>query len=340
MATEPVDTPSGAFVSLKHDGFVIQSNTGTADDLRTELGLPAIAAPADGAPPDPPPAADPPSTIPTKARKFSRHEHAAARVEAATAGEALAKRERDEAKAEADRLKAELDSLRKPPSVPATPSAASPEPRVAVPPPAASTAPPAAYVPPPTTDADPEPKIEDPRYQQTADPYTAWLLDRNAWGTRQEVRKFAQSQAQYQGEVAVHSAFMARVQATPDFDKKFNPATPVNREIMPYLKKLDYGPQVLLYLSEHQDLAQRLTTLHPVEQIGQIGEIVGTLKSRTAAAHSNGSAPDPPPVTKAKPLVKPLVGGPSSGTPDSPPGDDASEAEHDAYYGKLRRQFR
>ncbi len=323
MPIEASELPSGSFVSVKHDGFTIESNTGTADDLRGELGIATSEPPADGPPAEP--AQTPP---PTPERRNGRRS-AYMRLEEATAKEAAAKRERDEAKAETDRLRAEIEALKKP----AAPAQAAP-----VQAPAAQSQSPAPLATQPASE-DPEPKIEDAKYQGAADPYTAWLLDRNAWGTRREVNRAIRQQQAHAAEMAQHQAWMERVAKTPDFQAKFNPNTPVHREIVPYLKRIDFGPQVMLYLSEHQDEAQRLTTLHPVEQIGQIGEIVGLLKARTAAASTNGSAPTPPAVSQAKPLVRPLVGGPSHGTPE-PPGDDASEEQHEAYYGKVRRQFR
>lgn len=106
--------------------------------------------------------------------------------------------------------------------------------------------------------------------------------------------------------------------ATPDWDARFKPETPIDRRLMPYLTSQEQGPEVLLYLSDHQDLAQRIATLHPIDQIGEIGKILARLD---AAPPSTGPAPTPV-ASSAKPPIKPVTA-----SPQVADGDDYSEDE-------------
>ncbi len=319
--TAPVtaeDRPSGAFVSVKQDGVEIQSNTGTEEQLRSELGI------------DDAPAAEPE----IKPRARSRHENPTTRMIEATRREATAKRERDEALAEAKRVSDELAALKAP--KPPTPQAPVPE---SPPAPAPPIQPVAAAIP-----EDKEPTLDD--FKAEGDPYTAWIFARNAWGTRQEIRKASQQTAQqwaaYHEAVAWDGVVEAAEKKTPGLKQKLLAATVgVDRRIMPYIRSQELGPDVLLYLEEHHEEAQRLTTLHPVDQIGQIGQIIGKLSNtRTEAASPKGSAPPPPPVSQARPPIKPPAGIANSSTSDEPPGDDASPEEYERYWKPRRKQYR
>lgn len=324
MADAVTERPSGAFESIKADGFVIESNDLTADQMRAELGI----QPAADGDPEPTPA-------PTRAAKPRSNPNA--RMLDATAKEAEAKRERDEARAELDRLRAEVEELRKPKAAPTNgnghpPIAATPSTQ-----PARETA--AAQ-----TDEDPEPKLE--QFAKNADgsdnpdPYTAWVFARNAWGTRQEIKRYAAADAAFRRAQAQQQQWESRAKDVKDFEKRFNPNTPVHRDVWPYIQQHPNGPEIAIYLSEHQDDAQRLAALHPITQIGEIGEIVATLKAaKKAAAEVRGSAPTPQPVSQAKPLIKPLSGQPAA-TEDDRPDDELSDAEHEAKFAALRRRYR
>lgn len=314
------DRRSGGFVSVTHDGVEIQSNTGTEEQLRAELGLD-----------------QPPVEPAEKPRARSRHENPTARMIEATRIAATAKRERDEALADAKRIKDENDALKAAAARPPAPPLQEPAQPVQSPPqpvqPAASALP----------AEDPEPKIED--FKAEADPYTAWIFARNTWGTRQEIRKASQQTSEqwaaYHEAVAWEGRLEAAEKKAPGLKAKLLAATVgVDRRVMPYIRSQDYGPAVLEYLQEHQDIAQRLTTLHPVEQIGQIGEIIGSLKMRTEAAVNRGSAPPPPPVSQARPPIRPPAGVAASAASDEPPGEDATPEEHERYWGPIRKRYR
>ena len=88
------------------------------------------------------------------------------------------------------------------------------------------------------------------------------------------------------------------------------------------------GPDVMVYLANHREIAQRLTTLNPIEQIGQIGEIVGALKARATAAPIKSGPASPSPISQAKKLIKPVSGSPQASDDDDGDEDDISVDEH------------
>lgn len=174
----------------------------------------------------------------------------------------------------------------------------------------------------PVAQDDPEPTIE--HFAKEDDPYTSWVFAKNAWTTRQEIRRYAEATAQHSAALAEHQSWEAKVeaaeQAMPGLREKLTSATiPIHRDTLPYIKRHAMGAQIASYLVDHPDLAQRLTTLHPVEQIGQIGEIVGELKAQAHAA-SSGSAVPARPVSQAKAPIQPLGTSPVATSPD--PDDD------------------
>lgn len=116
-------------------------------------------------------------------------------------------------------------------------------------------------------------------------------------------------QTRLHAEIAKDATFTQRLQQTP-----------VDTRIIPFLHKHPQGPDVMVYLVEHPEIAQRLTTLNPIDQVGQIGEIAGLLKSRVTAAVSGPASP--PPISKAKPLIKPV-----SAAPSASDDDDGDEGE-------------
>lgn len=224
-----------------------------------------------------------------------------ARMEEATAQAAAAKRERDEARAETARLKADLDAARRP---------------VEAPKPAAKA----------TAEAEPNPS--DAAKYPNGEFDRQFLKDQARWEARQEFQqqeeartRTAREQQQHQFRTQAEREWQTRLQAakvkTPDWDVRFKPDTPVDTRIMPHLITQDDGPELLLYLSDHPDLAQRLVTLPPIAQIVELGKISG----RLAAAHDRGTVTSPIP-SKASAPITPLGGGASAsydeGSDDEP----------------------
>lgn len=118
--------------------------------------------------------------------------------------------------------------------------------------------------------------------------------------------------------------FTTRVQAEvakdPTFRQKLD-QTPVDMQIVPYLHAHPQGDEIMVHLVNHPEIAQRLTTLHPIAQIGQIGEIVAELRLEAKArADAASRGPARVVVSNAKPPIKPLGNSPSVS-------DDVDEAD-------------
>ena len=115
--------------------------------------------------------------------------------------------------------------------------------------------------------------------------------------------------------------FTARVHAEIAKDATFQEkldATPVDTRIIPFLHKHEQGDEIMVYLVNHPQVAQRLITLNPIDQIGQIGGIAAELKLRADAA-SRGPARASS-MSNAKPPIKPL--GSSPAVSDDDDGND------------------
>lgn len=83
---------------------------------------------------------------------------------------------------------------------------------------------------------------------------------------------------------------------------------PLNRPTQDYIKASPIAPDLLVYLLDNKQDAQRLSALPPRESIEAIAEIAGLLKARQAAA-STSQAPRPTLVTSNAPApIKPVVG--------------------------------
>lgn len=314
------NTPTGNVMSsITSDGFTVESNFETPEQLRSGLGIEESGEKADA---KVAPAVEP--------KRRNRRDDPRIAVEAATGKAAEAERLRKVSEDEAVALRAELAELKKPKPVAVQQPVAQPQ----VQQPAAQP------VQQPATVADykryqamPDaPKIET---FQTIEEYQFAVSHFIASKMYQEQ---SQQTARQQAEQHAYAAFNANLTEgkarIPDFDQRFNPATPVDTRIWPTIAKLKNVAEVLVYLSDHQDEAQRLTTLHPMDQIGEIGEIAGTLKAQAAAAVFPASAR--PAISQAKPPAKRVSGAPPAAV-DEPPDDDASDEAHDAYW-KPRRQ--
>lgn len=203
-----------------------------------------------------------------------------------------------EVERERDQLRAELDAARRPvaPVQPQPPTVQA------------------------TTDAEPNPDDATKYPQGQYD--RAYLKDQARWEARQEYAQQRQAdddrRAKAYGEqtarqqAAAWDAKVAKVRAeTPDWETRFKPTTPFNMAVMPWLAQQDDGPQVLLYLSDHQDLAQRLVALPPISVIAELGKIQARLE-----AASRGPVSEPR-VSHASAPIRPLAGGESSTDPSS-----------------------
>lgn len=92
---------------------------------------------------------------------------------------------------------------------------------------------------------------------------------------------------------------------------------PINLPTQDYIKASPLGPDLLVYLLDNPDDAQRLSTLPPLESREAIAEIAGILKARSTAA---SQAPRQAPVLSRAPApIQPLGG---SLTPSGDASDD------------------
>lgn len=96
--------------------------------------------------------------------------------------------------------------------------------------------------------------------------------------------------------------------------------------------------QVLLHLSNEQEV-QRLATLPPDEVVWEIARIDASFSSASPAAVATGTVTKPQSFSQAKPVFSPVAGSATQAAHDGPPGDDASDAEVEAYYAPLRKRF-
>lgn len=252
------------------------------------------------------------------------------RMKTATAKEAEAKREReaatkerDDARAEAARYRQELETLRAP--KPVVRDDPQPVARVAA----------------PVADPEPDPSdtakypdgqfdrkfINDTIDHRVRQQLAAGDRDRaEAQKVQQQARFRSQVEAEYAGRLAKAK------KEIPDFEARVKTDTPFNMAIFPHFMTLEDAPQILIYLSEHQDDAQRLAALHPSHALGELGRI-----SERLAAAQRGSAPVVIP-SKATAPITPLGGG-AHATID-PDSDNESPEQHHARFLKEVRAGR
>jgi hypothetical protein len=80
----------------------------------------------------------------------------------------------------------------------------------------------------------------------------------------------------------------------------------------------DVSHALMRHLSEHPDDFQRLSTLHPIQIVRELGR----LEARMDAASPPGTAPRAPQLSQAKPPVRPVTGAPSTSDEDPDAIDD------------------
>jgi hypothetical protein len=349
----PVDPPltqtpnQPGSVTDTRDGITVESNTGTAQELKS--GLDALDAEIDKQE-----AATAPPELPREAtgRFKSRRHSAVARMEDATAKEAAAKRERDTVQAENAKLKADLAAATRPP-VPA--AAAPPPPR------------PQAQAPP----ADPEPDPHDLAKYPAGEYDARYLRDVGRYEARQEFQKLraAEQQAQageqhlrtvesglqtyaqkMQAAFPAEGGLQAFLEELPPALVNLRPsavqAMLVARGAMPptplsaanviadCISDADEPVPLMRHLKDHPQEFQRLLSLHPIAVFRAMGRLEASL-----AAASPPARPAPRETSRARPPVQRVESVPQMS--DAPPGDDASDEEHAAYYNRkdVARRF-
>lgn len=323
--------------SVTHEGVTIRSNEGqTSAELLAELGVDAeapVESPAETpeAPADPDePAKEPPKAAGDRNADGTFKPKAAAPTKAEKAKKDPQERidritwEREEVKREAAALRERIAALER------------------------QTPPPATAKPtPPTVTVDQviaRPNIAEPpiseqeffqRFPEAPYSYHGAYLARY-YG--------AIDQAQHQmGQVQhARAQAMSRVEATahekhPDFQDVAAAALHQGVRFVPHVADFilqhPLGHDVAYELLKQPDELRKISFLPPLAAAVELGRLV----SRLEAAPVTGPAPKAP-ISKASPPPKPVGASPTA--TDDPPGDDASDAEHDAYWAKQRRKYR
>lgn len=239
-----------------------------------------------------------------------------ARVEAATAKEATAKRERDEAKAEAAKLTARIAELE---------ARSKPEPIKA-----------------PVVTADPEPTVDQ------FDSYEKFVKAQARWEARQEFReqvaakeKQDRQQQHQQGQREIERQFGERYRsalaADPEFVERVNPvllSTPrvgvlpegtdatFDNFLVEQVFRSRHPKELLLHLSDPATY-QRFATLHPIEVLGELA-----IFNHSQGAASPAAPAPKVPVSHAKPPIQPLGTSHVTGTDPNEITGEESVDEH------------
>lgn len=270
-----------------------------------------------------------------QAKKAKPRDDPYARVKDATAKEAAAKRERDEARTENARLKAELEQRRQP-----EPPRVQPPPQHVQPPP--QETPQQAfqrYV----SAADAPKRDQFTNDGEHAAALQIFITDKRyeerRHGERQQERAWLAQQADTERRSKLYERVTAARTADVELGKKFDAIQQAGDQFQISQPMRDFvidsalGPQLLGYLWDHQDEAQRLATLPPDKAFGQMGR----LEMRLEAASSAGSARQTPVLSKASPPPKPVGSSPTvSDTGDDE--DDTEDMSERAVLRHIRRE--
>lgn len=250
-------------------------------------------------------------------------------------------------------LQAELDTLKgkaaAPPPV-AAPAAAAPEKPA---PPARSEPTGPGVIPVAAADKDPEP---DPADYVDA-PEKNYVKDQARWEARQEIReanaraaadhlekttaaekdRLAQSWSRREGVAKGKYADFEKVAYAPT-------RIPQGSMVDNYIIEAESGLDVLYHLQKHPaelDAMLALSLFDPATgtypQLEALSSLARRLAPGRQSAVDTGSATPAPAATRLPRPPNPVRTGPIAIATDEPPGDDASMAEHEAYWGKKRR---
>lgn len=163
---------------------------------------------------------------------------------------------------------------------------------------------------------DPEPDPSDATKYPDGQFDRQYLKDQARWEARSELRDYVASQRQAEHEAARtqhqrqmaeswHGKLAAARTADPEFDAKIDPDTPISEAIMPFLMRQDDGPQLMVYLSAHQDEAARIAALHPVEQVAEFAKMSARLALPSPVEAKPLSSAPRPATTLGRKAVEP-----------------------------------
>ena len=311
---------SNTYAVFEGDGFSVESNTHTAEQLAETFGKkPDEKAPEKPATPPAEPQADgdggeapePAKTAPAtngevKEAKLGKPRHDPnARINQLTREARTAERERDEIQRRAEAAETELRKFRA--SQPEQPKQAK---------------------------ADGPPKLEDfEGVEEWGAAMTRWGISEDRKAQAQETRKTQEEQRRHQ----TFSTFSERIKAHMVNDPGFFDR--VSETVVGWRPLSDLSPNEIVkpeniiaeqfvtsespaalieYLSGHPDEIQRLSTLHPL----QLTAALGRIEERLSAANPTATAR--PEVSKAAPPARPVTGGPPI-RDNGPSADDDDE---------------
>lgn len=322
VATEQPTAPRHA--ELTHDGFTVRSNTGTREDLQTELGVEPDPSPSDETHADPAPDAESTKQPGDKLKAGEHHK----RISKLTYEREEANRRLEEAQAEMARLKADRERpAREAPRD-------EPEPR-------RTEDEQARYERWKTGHDDADPKPEVSKF----DDHDAYLDARDAWNERRIDRKLQRASEErqhferHQQVTKACADFMTRIDTEAQKDPAF-------REMANKIQIPGEGPifdvfvldpstpveSLVRHFDAHPDELSKLIAMRPGRQLAELHRLLGKLEGRAEAAQA-GSVPRVKPSTKAHAPINPVVATHVAAT-DEPPGDDATDDEWFSYYGK------
>jgi hypothetical protein len=333
-----VNAPPNATGTVTHEGVTVSSNSQTADEIRTTLDIPVsepapetTEAPAADAVVEPPasesPTPQPQNTKPAKKDPQKRIDQVVY--------------EREEAKREAARIKSEserqIGSLReefqrelaelKRMARPQEPPKAEPQ-------------------------GDPEPDPTNTEKYPDGQFDRKYLKDQARWEARQEFaeqqrahseRQQAEQAQRQQFERETHertriqklgARMQSAFQANPDLQAKLETVA-MSRPMWDVVIESAIPDQLLAYMADHSEDAERLSSLPPLHAFRELSRIEYQLEQ---AAAITGSAPRPK--TAAHPPVSPVSGSHSAPSSSGEPGPDASYEEHKAYWNQRELEER
>lgn len=335
-----MNAPPNATGTVTHEGVTVSSNSQTADEIRATLDIPisepatetaeAPAADAVAAPPASEPAADqkqPQAVKPAKKDPQKRIDQVVY--------------EREEAKREAARMKSEserqIGSLREEfqRELAELKRMARPEPPKAEP------------------QGDPEPDPANTEKYPDGQFDRKYLKDQARWEARQEFadqqkayseRQQADQAQRQQAERETHERtriqklgqrMQSAFQTNPDLQAKLETVA-MTRPMWDVVIESAIPDQLLAYMADHSEEAERLSSLPPLHAFRELSRIEYQLEQ---AAALTGAAPAKP-KTSAHPPVSPVSGShsaPKSGEPDPA---TCTQEEFDAYWNAQERQSR
>jgi hypothetical protein len=219
----------------------------------------------------------------------------------------------------------------------------------------------------PTRETRPAPQAQgdpsDPEPQEAGfDDYAKYVKAQARWEARQEFKaQQTQARDRYEQEQTARlhqeraDTYLKRIQTAVSKDPEL--LTRIAPEVLELKPSIMLGPNerptgataiadivmdaenpeaLMLYFTEHPDDFQRLSTLHPIQVIREMGR----LEARLDAARPAGTAPTAPLLSQAKPPVRPVTGSPSAAVDDLDPDSadfDAWKRQQDAKDRGARR---